>query len=260
MKTLEMHDVSVIKGGKKILDSITLSIEQNESVAIVGSNGSGKTTLIKLLRGELHPYYNEESPSIMKIFGDPNWNVFDVRSKMGVVSMDLQNQFASETLVSEVIASGFFGSIDVFRNMKVTEQMISKAYDSAVMMGIDDLFNRTLEGISLGEMRRALIARALVTDPSALVMDEPMTGLDIVMASKFRKMFDILIEAGVSLVVVTHNLEDIPDKIDRVIMMKNGKIFADGKKDKLLTSKIMSELYDESIKVECDNGTYHMHL
>jgi len=260
MKTLEMIDVSVIKGGKKILDSIDLSIEQNESVAIVGSNGSGKTTLIKLLRGEMHPYYNEESPAVMKIFGDPNWNVFDVRSKMGVVSMDLQNQFGTDTLVSEVITSGFFGSIDVFRNMKVTPQMISKAHDAAVMMGIDDLFDRTLEGISLGEMRRTLIARALVTDPSTLVMDEPMTGLDIVMASKFRKMFDILIGAGVSLVVVTHNLEDIPEKIDRIIMMKEGRIFADGKKDSLLTSEVMSELYDEPIKVECNNGTYHMHL
>ena len=260
MKMLEMKDVSVVRNGKKILDSIDLSIEENESVAIIGCNGSGKTTLIKLLRGEIRPFYNEESPAVMKIFGDPYWNIFDVRSKMGIVSMDLQSRFEDDTTVSEVIVSGFFGSLDVFRGMTVTEGMISKAHDTAVMMGIDDLLDRTLDGLSLGEMRRALIARALVTDPSTLVMDEPMTGLDITMASKFRKMFDILIDSGVSLVIVTHSLEDIPDRIDRIIMMKGGKIFADGKKTSLFTSKIISDLYDDDIKVKHNNGTYHMHL
>ena len=260
MKTLEMGDVSVVRNGKRILDSIDLSIQQNESVAIVGNNGSGKTTLIKLLRGEIRPYYNEDSPSVMRIFGEDNWNIFDIRNKMGIVSMDLQNQFGQDTLVSEVIASGFFGSLDVFRNMEVTPEMVSKVNDAALMMGIEDLLSRTIEGLSLGEMRRALIARALISEPSTLVMDEPMTGLDITMASKFRKMFDILIKAGVSLIMVTHDLADIPESIDRVIMMKDGRIFADGKKKSLFTSETMSELYGEPIKVEHNNGIYRMHL
>lgn len=260
MKAMEMKDVSVVRNGKKILDSVCLSIEENESVAIIGNNGSGKTTLVKLLRGELHPFYDEISPAVMKIFGDENWSIFDVRSKMGVVSMDLQNQFGIETTVQEVIASGFFGSLDVFRNMTVTAEMASEVRNAAVMMGIDELLDRTLEGLSLGEMRRALIARALVTEPSMLVMDEPMTGLDITMASKFRKMFDILIGAGVSIVMVTHDLADIPEKINRVVMMKNGRIFADGSKELLFTSETISELYDEPIKVEHNNGVYRMHL
>ncbi len=260
MKTLEMRDVSVVRNGERILDSIDLSIEENESVAIIGNNGSGKTTLIKLLRGEIRPYYNEDSPSTMKIFGEEDWSLFEIRSRMGIVSMDLQSKFGPDTLVSEVIMSGFFGSLDVFRNMETTPYMGSKAKDAAVMMGVDDLFNRTIEGLSLGEMRRTLIARALVSNPSTLVMDEPMTGLDITMASKFRKMFDILIEAGVSLIIVTHDLADIPKGIDRVIMMKNGRIFADGRKDSLFTSEVMSGLYDEPIKVERDNGAYRMFL
>jgi len=259
MRTLEMRDVSVVRNGKRILDSIDLSIEENESVAIIGNNGSGKTTLIKLLRGEIRPFFNEDSPAVMRIFGEENWSIFDVRSRMGIVSMDLQNRFGPDTLVREVIASGFFGSLDVFRNMNVTEVMISKVGSAAVMMGVEDLLDRTVEGLSLGEMRRVLIARALVTEPSTLVMDEPMTGLDIVMASKFRRMFDILIGAGVSLIIVTHDLADIPESIDRIIMMKEGRIFADGKKDPLLNSKTMTELYDEPIKVEHDNGIYRMH-
>ena len=260
MKTLEMKDVSVVREGKRILDSIDLSIEKNESAAIIGKNGSGKTTLMKLLRGEIRPYYNEESPSVMKIFGEDDWSIFEIRKKMGIVSMDLQYQFGEDTLVKEVIASGFFGSLDIFRNMTVTEEMIINVRNAALTMGIEDLIDRTIGKLSIGEMRRTLIARALVTEPNVLVMDEPMTGLDVVMASKFRKMFDILIKNGVSIVIVTHDLADIPSCIDRVIMMKDGKIFADGKKGSLFNDKTMSELYDEPIKVECDEGIYRIRL
>lgn len=260
MKLLEMRNVSVVRDGNRVLDSIDLSIDQNESVAIIGKNGSGKTTLIKLMRGDIHPYYDENDPAVMKIFGEENWNIFDLRSKMGIVSMDLQNMFGNDTLVCETIASGFFGSMDVFRTMAVTDEMNRKILTAAIKMGIDDLLDRRLEGLSLGEMRRALIARALVTDPSTLVMDEPMTGLDISIASKFRKMFDLLMKIDVNVIIVTHDLSDIPDSVKRVIMMKDGKIFADGDKTELLNSKTVSELYDEPIKVECNSGIYDMRL
>ncbi|MCL2148920.1 MAG: ATP-binding cassette domain-containing protein [Methanomassiliicoccaceae archaeon] len=260
MKMLEMMGVSVVRDGRRILDSVDLSIDEGESAAVIGRNGSGKTTLMRLLRGEISPYYDEASPAVMRIFGEDHWNIFDVRCRMGIVSTDLQAQMGGETRVSDVIASGFFGSLDVFRGMHVTDRMLSKARDAAAMMGIDDLLGRAAGGLSVGELRRALIARALVTEPDALVMDEPMTGLDVVMASKFRSMFDILIGAGVSLVVVTHDLADIPSRIDRVIMMKDGRVFADGRKEELLTDEVVSGLYDEPIKVERDGGAYRMRL
>lgn len=259
-KALEIRDVSVVRDGKKILDSISMDIDVGKNLAVIGLNGSGKTTLIKLLRGDIHPYYDETNPAMMRIFGEEHWNIFDVRSKMGVVSMDLQSMFRNDTTVYEVIASGFFGSLDVFRNMKVTDEMIKKVYEKAVFMGIEDLLERTLEGLSLGEMRRTLIARALVTDPKMLVLDEPMTGLDIVMKSKFRTMFDIMVDKGVNIIMITHDLTDIPVNINRIIMMKAGRIFADGDKKKLLNSKTVSELYGEPIKVEDTNGIYRMYI
>jgi len=260
MKVLEMKGVSVVRGGTYILDSVNMEIEQNENIAIIGKNGSGKTTLIKLLRGEVSPYYDERTPAVMRIFGEERWNIFDLRGRMGIVSMDLQNMFRDDTKVFEVIASGFFGSLDIFRNMDLSEEMMKKVLEKAVMMGIEDILERDIEGLSLGEMRRALIARALVTEPRTLILDEPMTGLDIVMGSKFRKMFDILSESGVNIIMITHDLADIPESADRIIMMKDGKIFADGKKRDLLTSDTVSELYGEPIKVECNNGIYRMHL
>ena len=229
-KALELRNVSVVKDGRYILKSVDLDIMKGENVAVIGPNGSGKTTLIKLLRGDIHPYYDEDSPASMRIFGMERWNLFDVRSRMGVVSMDLQNMFRTDTKVYEVICSGFFNSLDVFRNHTVTEEMVSKVHSCALMMGIDDLLTREIENLSLGEMRRALIARAMVTDPDLLVLDEPMTGLDIVMKSKFRAMFDILIEKGVSIVMITHELTDIPTSVRRIVMIRDGEVFADGPK------------------------------
>lgn len=259
-KALELEGVSVVRDGNRILDGITLSIGCGENVAVIGSNGSGKTTLIKLLRGDIHPYYDEERPAVMRIFGKDRWNLFDIRSRMGVVSMDLQAMFRPETKVSEVICSGFFNSLDVFRNVTVTDWMREKAYDMALMMGIEDLMEREIGPLSLGEMRRTLIARALVTDPSLLVLDEPMTGLDIVMKSRFRRMFDILIERGVSIVMITHDLSDIPSSVRRIIAIKDGKILVDGKKEDVLTDSMISDVYGEPIKVENHNGIYLMRL
>lgn len=259
-KALELRNVSVVRDGRYILKSVDLDIMKGENVAVIGSNGSGKTTLIKLLRGDIHPYYDEDSPASMRIFGMERWNLFDVRSRMGVVSMDLQNMFRTDTKVYEVICSGFFNSLDVFRNHTVTEEMVSKVHSCALMMGIDDLLTREIENLSLGEMRRALIARAMVTDPDLLVLDEPMTGLDIVMKSKFRAMFDILIEKGVSIVMITHELTDIPTSVRRIVMIRDGEVFADGPKEELLTDTLVSDLYGEPIKVESNQGIYRMHL
>ena len=259
-KALELRNVSVVRDGRYILKSVDLDIMKGENVAVIGPNGSGKTTLIKLLRGDIHPYYDEDSPASMRIFGMERWNLFDVRSRMGVVSMDLQNMFRTDTKVYEVICSGFFNSLDVFRNHTVTEEMVSKVHSCALMMGIDDLLTRAIENLSLGEMRRALIARAMVTDPDLLVLDEPMTGLDIVMKSKFRAMFDILIEKGVSIVMITHELTDIPTSVRRIVMIRDGEVFADGPKEELLTDTLVSDLYGEPIKVESNQGIYRMHL
>ncbi len=259
-KAFEMRGVSVVRGGRTILDSVSLDIAEGESLAVVGPNGSGKTTLLKLLRGDLYPYYDPDDPPVMRILGRSDWSVFDLRRMMGIVSMDLQESFGRGTTVSEVIASGFFGSLDIFRNMEVTDRMARRVRETAAVLGIDDLLGRELEGLSLGEMRRTLIARALVIRPGMLVLDEPMTGLDIVMASRFREMFDILMDRGVNILMVTHDLADIPRRIDRAVLMKDGRVFSDGRKEEVLTSANLSETYGEPINVETHDGLYRMRL
>lgn len=137
--------------------------------------------------------------------------------------------------------------------------MINKVHRYAMIMGIINILDMKINTISLGEMRRALIARALIIDPDILILDEPMTGLDITIKSKFRHMLDILISKGVSIILITHDLLDIPQSIRRVIMMKDGKIFADGIKEDLLIDDKISELYGGSVSVGCNNGIYYMY-
>jgi iron complex transport system ATP-binding protein len=260
LKALEMRNVSVVKDGRTILDSIDLEIGTDENVAVIGPNGSGKTTLIKLIRGEVLPYYEEEDPAVMRIFGMENWNLEDLRKSMGIVSMDLQSRFPADTPLYEVMLSGYFGSMGVFRNHKVTESMASGVLDAARTMGLENMLDALVGVVSLGEMRRALIARALAPRPRMLVLDEPMTGLDVVMKDRFRRMFDIMIPSGINVMMITHELEDIPLGVERVIMLREGRKMADGPKNRVLTSENLSRLFDEDIEVSVSGGIYRMML
>ena len=150
--------------------------------------------------------------------------------------------------------------MDVFRNHTVTQDMVRAVYNAALRMGVEDKLERTIANLSLGEMRRVLIARALVSEPSMLILDEPMTGLDIVMKDAFRKMFDILTASGVNIIMITHELEDIPESVDRIIMLKDGKKIVDGKKTDVLTSENISNLFDADITVTKTDNSYHMTL
>ena len=256
---IRMCNVSVVRDGSKILDSVSLGIDDNENVAVIGPNGSGKTTLIKLLRGDILPYYDENVRTEFKLFGMDRWNLFELRSRLGVVSMDLQSAFSETTVIRDVILSGFFSSMDVYRNHTVTDGMTETAEKIGGIMGLSDKMDREIGKISLGEMRRTLISRALVSGPEMLVLDEPMTGLDISMKVKFRNMFDTLMDNGMRMVMITHELEDIPSGVSRVVMIKDGRIFADGPKEEILTSETVSKLYDMPVNVECRNGSYHMY-
>ena len=260
LKALEMRKVSVVKDGRRILDSIDLDVEADENVAVIGPNGSGKTTLIKLIRGEVLPYYDEDNPASIRIFGMENWSLEELRKSMGIVSMDLQSRFPSDTPLYEVMLSGYFVSMVIFRNHKVTESMASGVLDAARTRGLENMLEASVGVVSLGEMRRALIARALAPKPRMLVLDEPMTGLDVVMKDRFRRMFDIMIPSGINVMMITHELEDIPLGVKRVIMLKEGSKIADGPKDRVLTSGNLSRLFDEDIEVSVSGGVYRMRL
>jgi len=255
---VEFINVSMVRNGIRILDSLSISIGIGESVAIIGPNGSGKTSLMRILKGDARPYRDENSDAICRLFGEDRWNIFDLRNKMGVVSMDLQSRFNDTASVGEVIMSGFFRTTDIHKDHVITDAMVNDVENAAARVGIDDKLNKDFGKLSLGEKRRALMARALVPRPKMLLLDEPMASLDISVKTDLKRMLDLLIRNGTDIVMITHDLEDIPTGIQRVIMMKDGRIFDDGRKDKMLTSERISSLFSSGIKVTEENGTYHM--
>ena len=257
-KAVEFRNVSMVRNGIRILDSLSLHIDTGESVALIGPNGSGKTSLMKILKGDARPYYDENAETVCRLFGEDRWNIFDLRSRIGVVSMDLQARFSDRTSVVAAIMSGFFRTTDIHKDHVITDQMIDDVKEAAARVGIGDKLDKEMGRLSLGEKRRVLIARALVPKPGMLLLDEPMASLDISVRTEFRNMLDRLITNGTGMVLITHDLEDIPAGIRRVIMMKGGRIFDDGCKERLLTSERVSSLFSYDIKVTEENGTYRM--
>lgn len=252
---LEMKNVTVVRSGKKILDSISLSIEQGEHVAIIGPNGSGKSSLIKTLTKEYHPLAGAEG-LVLKIMGNEMWHVFDLRKLLGIVSGELQQTCCRQIRVFDVILSGFFSSIGIYYNHKVTSEMEARAEEVLEFLEISHLADRYMCDLSTGEARRVLIGRALVHDPHALILDEPANSLDLKAIHSFRESVRKIAGSGKNIILVTHNLQDVIPEINRVVLIKEGKLFRDGRKEEVLTDANLSELFSLSVKVLEKEGYY----
>ena len=252
---LEMKNVTVVRGGKKILDSVSLSIKPGEHVAIIGPNGSGKSSLIKTLTKEYYPLAGADG-LVLKIMGKETWHVFELRKLLGIVSGELQQTCCRQIRVLDAVLSGFFSSIGIYYNHKVTPEMETRAEEVLEFLEISHLANRLMCELSTGEARRVLIGRALVHDPQALFLDEPANSLDLKALHSFRESVRKIAHSGKSVILVTHNLQDVIPEISRVVLIKEGKIFRDGKKEEVLTDANLSELFSLSVKVLEKEGYY----
>lgn len=252
---LELKNVTVVRSGKIILDSVSLSIAQGEHAAIIGPNGSGKSSLIKTFTKEYHPLAATEGLTL-KIMGKETWHVFELRNLLGIVSGDLQQTCCRQIKVLDVVLSGFFSSIGIYYNHKITPKMEAKAREILEFLEISHLENRLMCELSSGEARRVLIGRALVHEPQALILDEPANSLDLRALHSFRESVRKIAGSGKSVILVTHNLQEIIPEINRVILVREGKVFRDGKKEDILTDANLSELFSLPVKVLENEGYY----
>jgi iron complex transport system ATP-binding protein len=252
---LELKNVCVQRGARLALNSLNLSIDAGEHVAILGPNGSGKSTLIKTITRECYPLLQPETT--LRILGQDNWNIFDLRSHLGVVSNDLMAQCTRDISGRELVLSGFFGSIGIWPNHHVTAEMEAAAKKAMARLGVEHLANRWLDELSSGEARRLLIARALIHNPDTLLLDEPTTSLDLPALHEVRGRMRDLAASGVGLLLVTHHLDDIIPEIERVVLLRAGSVFMDGPKDEVLTSERLSSIYSVAVEVVSRDGYYH---
>jgi iron complex transport system ATP-binding protein len=253
---IEYKNVTISRGEINALNGLTMSIGIGEHIAILGPNGSGKSSLIKTVTRELYPRL--AAGSYLKILGRTDWNVFELRPLLGIVSNDLLARCAKDFSGREIVLSGFFSAVGLSPHHEVTAAMEAKADDVLRLLEISHLAERRMSHLSSGEARRMLIARALVHDPKALVLDEPGSSLDLHATYELRKIFRKIAASGVGLIMVTHDLHDIIPEIERVILLKEGRVFADGPTDELLISETLSKLFGSPFEVVRRDGYYHL--
>ena len=260
MSLFSMENVSVVRDGKRILGPLDLTVDEGESIAIIGCNGSGKTTLSKLMKGEISPYYDELAHSAVKIMDRDDWNIFDLKRVVVSVSSDDEDFFSGSITAGEILLTGFFGSDAIYPIHEITDEMVSRAEEIAGSFGIEGLLDREFSTLSQGERRAAIIARALMPGPKAMILDEPTNSLDPIASEHLIDLIGRMIGQNISVIMITHRLEDIPKGIDRVIGIRDGLKVADGRKDKVLTSDSVSAIYGSPAEVRCDDGVYSLRI
>jgi iron complex transport system ATP-binding protein len=262
---LELTDATVVLEGVRVLDGLTLTIRGGEHTAIAGPNGAGKSTLMKLLTLQLYPLASASGTPAIRVFGEERWDVFDLRSRIGIVSADLHDSFVRGNLSGPIsgrdaVLSGFFASQGVFRHQRATDLMRQQADEALESMDAAHLATKAMGEMSTGEARRVLIARALVRKPKALVLDEPTRGLDLVARHRFMERVRAIARQGRTILLVTHHIDEIIPEIGRVILLRSGRVACDGPKAAVLTAKHLSETFGAPLKVEKANGYYSAHL
>ncbi len=256
---LELADARLLRGGSEILAGLSLRIEQGQHTAILGPNGAGKTSLVRMIHRDDYPLARAPGrPAPIRVLGRERWDVFELRKQLGIVSGDLQQRLIGADLVCalDAVISGFFASQVLSFNHRVTVTMRAAARAALERMGVAHLAARRYATLSTGEARRVLIARALVHDPDALLLDEPTTGLDFVAQRTLLESLRALARAGTTLILVTHHLEEILPEIEHVILLRDGRVFAAGTKAQMLRSETLSEQYAAPIRVREAGGYY----
>ena len=257
---LELENVNVARGDRIVLHDIHLSIRAGEHVAILGPNGCGKSTLIFTMTCQIYPMVQ---PGMrVRIFGRERWDLTQLRKHFGIVASgltgtELPGERTAVTTGLDAVIAGFFSASTLWPNLHVTEEMRERAVEALERMEALHLARQLVGEMSAGEKRRILIARALVHRPRQLLLDEPSNALDLAAQRELRESLRRLAAEGTGLVLVTHHLGDILPEIERIILMRDGRIVGDGPREELLTAPKLSELFNAPVRIGRDEEWLH---
>lgn len=252
---LVMRDVSVARGESIVLHELSLRIANGEHVAILGPNGCGKSTLIKTITCQCYPIVTPTTE--LRLLGRERWDVSQLRAHLGVVAAELPGERTPATSGLDAVVAGFFSASTLWPNLHVTEGMRERAHEALELMQAAHLERRRVGEMSAGEQRRIMIARALVHQPQMLLLDEPSNALDLAAQRELRGALRRVAQQGTGILMVTHHLADILPEIDRVIMMRGGRIFADGAKRELLAEEKLRALFGVEVTLVEHEGCWH---
>lgn len=255
---LQLTDATVVRSGRTILHVPSFVLAEGATVALLGPNGAGKSTFVGLLTRDVQPLWRERPPVLWR--GRKLVELSETRRLTGIVSSSMQDAIDVHLSVREVVVGGRFGTLGLPVNVrsKVTAEDEAAAVRVLDEVGAGHLTERDMRTLSTGEARRVLIARALVHSPAVLVLDEPCAGLDPTAAWHVRGLMRELAESGRTILLVTHHIEDVVRPIERVVLLNDGAVVADGVKQDVLTSSALSKLFAVDLELEARDGEYRL--
>lgn len=253
---IQLDQAHVIRGQVRVLHGLSLAIAQGQHTALLGPNGCGKSSFIKLITRELYPLARGDGLPAVQVLGQSRWQVDRLRSQLGIVSGDLEDALADQHGLDALAAvvSGFFASHVIPGHKQVSQDMRDQALAALAQVGAQALAERPYAQLSAGQRRRVLIARALVNKPQALLLDEPSSGLDVVARQHLLDALSQLARQGITLLLVTHHIEEVIPEIERVLLMRDGRILADGPRQTVLQDGPLSAAFDAPLHIHQHDG------
>jgi len=250
----DAKNINCFKNGYRVIKDLNLKISYSENVILIGPNGSGKSSLIEIINRNLYPVVTNESK--LKIFDKELVNLWELRNKISTVNNDIKNRINPNLQVFDLILSGLYGRYCFIQNKSVRDS--HKVEKIIKKMNIANLSKKNFSYLSDGEKQISLIARALIKKPDILILDEPIANLDY--KSKFFVIDKIneLSKLNTRIFCVTHDISMITRIYDRVLMLKDGKIIADGHQNKVINSDNLNKLYGIDVEVSKSNGLWNI--
>lgn len=250
---VQIENVTWEREDKVILQEVNWNIKQGQHWCLLGLNGSGKTTILNMING-----YQWPTTGSISVLGH-RFGTYDLRvlrKEIGWVSTALQQKLYGTDDALHIVLSGREASIGVYD--QPTDQDIEKAMQLLSDLRCDYLANRAYQTLSQGEKQRVLVARALMNDPKLLILDEPCTGLDIIAREQLLDMIKTLSTQPdcPTLIYVTHHVEEILPCFSHTLLLKEGKVFAEGETSSVLTPETMGYFYEVPVQLKKENERY----
>jgi len=252
---IELRNIGVTRRGNVILDEVNLTVPMGSCCAILGPNGSGKSTLVAVLSGYLWP-----STGTVTVHGHRYGRVSlaDVRRTIGLIEPSRAPQFSPGMSVREVVATGLFGTIVLPFHRDVLDDEWRRVEAELAPLGLTAIGDRAYGDLSSGEQMKTLLARAMVGEAKILLLDEPTVGLDMGARAACVGVLDDLMQRAdrPTMVVVSHHLDELPGAVSHVVLMKGGRLVAQGDPHEMLCSAPLSALFDCHVDVIENNGRF----
>ena len=250
---LEISNLRIQRDGVVILHDVNWRMERGQHWVILGANGSGKTSLLSALTGYLMPTAGEIF-LLGETYGQSDWR--ELRKKVGLVSSSVRQMMADDEPALETVASGKYAMIDFWGRVSRAEK--AQALKLLRQVECEYLAERPWRVLSQGERQRVLIGRALMARPRVLILDEPCAGLDPAAREHFLQFLQRLgaQKNSPTLVLVTHHVEEIMPVFSHLLVLKNGKVLAFGKKSAVLNSKNLSAAFEARMKLQRTGNRY----